>query len=133
MEEIEKLQEGEKVSNMFWAIYMKSYTKLIADVNVVISTTINSSKLCKYTQFRPDVGIIDEAAQASWTDTYGFLAFGVTRMVFLGDEKQLRPIVIGDSTSNEILKETMFEKLSQKNFDYFVHLKRQYRMHPEIA
>ena len=42
MEEIEKLQEGEKVSNMFLAIYMKSYTKLIADVNIVISTTINS-------------------------------------------------------------------------------------------
>ncbi len=83
---------------------MKSYTKLITDANIVISTTINAFKLYKYTGFRPDIGIIDEAAQASWTDTYGFLAFGVTRMVFVGDEKQLRPTVIGDSTSNEILK-----------------------------
>lgn len=76
---------------------------------------------------------MDEAAQASWTDTYGFLAFGVTRMVFVGDEKQLRPIVIGDSSGNDILKETMFEKLALKNQEYFVHLVQQYRMHPKIS
>ncbi len=87
------------MSNIFWAIYMKSYDKLIADANVIISTTVNSSKLSRYTEFKPDVGIIDEAAQASWTDTYGFLVFGVTRMVFLGDDKQLRPTVIGDSSN----------------------------------
>jgi len=50
----------------------------VGSVNIVISTTINSFKLYRYSEnFKPDVGVLDEAAQASWTDTYGFLAFGV--------------------------------------------------------
>jgi superfamily I DNA and/or RNA helicase len=64
---------------------MKCYNVLVTDVSIVISTTINSFKLYEYSPFRPDVGIMDEAAQASWTDTYGFLSFGVKRMVFVGD------------------------------------------------
>ncbi len=57
----------------------------MSEVNIVISTTINSFKIQKYTDYRPEVGIIDEAAQASWVDTYGFLTFGISRMVFVGD------------------------------------------------
>ena len=64
---------------------MKCYNALVTDVSIVISTTINSFNLYEYSPFRPDVGIMDEAAQASWTDTYGFLSFGVKRMVFVGD------------------------------------------------
>ncbi len=112
---------------------MKCYSQLVNDVDIVISTTINSFKLYEHNGFRPTVAIMDEAAQASWTDTYGFLAFGVERMVFVGDEKQLKPTVIGNAKANEILKETMFEKLAHKNKDYFVHLVKQYRMHPKIS
>jgi superfamily I DNA and/or RNA helicase len=133
MHYIETLQKGETVPSSFWAIYKKSSERLIRDCNVVVCTTVNSFKLYEYTEFRPGVGVVDEAAQASWADSYGFLAFGVRRMVFVGDEKQLAPTVIGDSTANNILKETMFEKLCQKNQKYFVHLVRQYRMHPKIS
>lgn len=85
MEEIEKLQRGENVSKVFFSIYMQCYNSIVKDVNIIISTTINSFKLYEHSPFKPDVGIMDEAAQASWTDTYGFLTFGVKRMVFVGD------------------------------------------------
>lgn len=85
MDEIEKLQRGDKVSNVFFSIYMQCYNSIVNDVNIIVSTTINSFKLYEYSPFKPDVGIMDEAAQASWTDTYGFLAFGVKKMVFVGD------------------------------------------------
>lgn len=59
MDEIEKLQRGEKVSNVFFSIYMSCYNDIVSDVNIIISTTINAFKLKKYSPFKPDVGIMD--------------------------------------------------------------------------
>lgn len=84
----------------------------MSQCDIMISTTINAYNVNKYIdancQFRPDVGIVDEAAQASWGDGYIFLSMGIKRMVLVGDEKQLAPTVIGDCNANSILKETMF-------------------------
>jgi hypothetical protein len=35
--------------------------------------------------FIPDVAILDEAAQASWADTFCYLKFNVQRLVLVGD------------------------------------------------
>ncbi len=112
---IDMFQKGQTVPKDFYAIYRQSFDELTRSVNITITTTINSFKIYKYTQFKPDVGILDEAAQASWTDTYGFLTFGIKRMVFVGDQKQLAPTVIGDCNGNKILKETIFGAIAEKN------------------
>jgi superfamily I DNA and/or RNA helicase len=40
------------------------------------------------------VGILDEASQATYGDSYCFLGRSVQKMVFVGDDKQLPPTVI---------------------------------------
>lgn len=48
-------------------------------------------------KFKPFIGILDEASQASWADTYCYLVKGVQKMVFIGDDKQLTPTVISQN------------------------------------
>jgi superfamily I DNA and/or RNA helicase len=78
----------------------------------------------------PNIGILDEAAQVSWADAYCFLVRGMSKVVFVGDDKQLSPTVI---SQNEVLKQTLFSELMSKNTKYSVLLNIQYRMHPAIA
>lgn len=68
--------------------------------NIVIATTTSSTKmdtgLPKSSQFKPYIGILDEAAQASWADACCFLIRNIEKMVFIGDENQLSPTVISN-------------------------------------
>lgn len=102
------------------------------ETTIALTTTTNSFKLRSYTNYKPEIGILDEAAQASISDCYGFLSFGINRIICVGDEKQLAPTVIGNAIKNDILKMTIFE-LSKKNPDYTIQLQEQFRMHPRIS
>jgi len=67
---------------------------------VIITTTSAlkfDHKLDEDQKFKPYVGILDEASQASWADTYCFLVRGVQKMIFIGDDKQLAPTVISQN------------------------------------
>lgn len=78
-------------------------------------------------KFHPHIGILDEASQSTWADTYCYLTRGIQKFVLIGDDKQLEPTII---SQNEVLKETMFTNLMYKNLNYFLLLDTQYRMHP---
>lgn len=99
-------------SDTFMTLYYQALAKTLTESDVVIVTTVSTVQLSKrlkeYQKFKPYIGILDEASQASWADTYCFLCQGIEKFVLSGDEKQLPPTVI---SQNEILKETMFTSL----------------------
>lgn len=59
------------------------------------------AKLNASQKFYPTIGILDEASQSTWADTYCFLTKGIQKLVLVGDNKQLSPTVI---SQNEVLK-----------------------------
>ena len=55
--------------------------KTLHEADVVIVTTVSANKLdqklSENQKFKPYIGILDEASQASWADTYCFLCQGI--------------------------------------------------------
>lgn len=58
---------------------------MIDRTSIFLTTTANSLKLKEISNYKPEIGILDEAAQASITDAYGFLSFGINRLICVGD------------------------------------------------
>ena len=131
---LDRFWSGHYTTNTFLSIYYQAAARTFAEASVVICTTVSASKinakLDHHQKFYPSVGILDEASQSTWADTFCFLTRGIQKMVLVGDEKQLAPTII---SNNEVLKETMFTDLMYKNPDYFTLLDTQYRMHPQIS
>lgn len=104
-EEVEMMLDnfwaGYKSSNLFISVYYQAVAKVFLEASIVIVTTTSATKLDnkldESQRFRPLIGVLDEASQASWADSYCFLNKGVQKMVFIGDEKQLAPTVISQN------------------------------------
>lgn len=68
---------------------------------VLIATATSSiqfnRKLNQNQKFKPYIGILDEASQASWGYAYCFLTQNIQKMVLIGDDKQLAPTVISQN------------------------------------
>jgi superfamily I DNA and/or RNA helicase len=78
---------------------MQAFTKTISEAHIILTTTVSSVTINKKIndpdfRFIPNAVILDEAAQASWSDTLCFLTYGANRLVLVGDENQLDPTVI---------------------------------------
>ena len=75
--------------------------KIFEEAHIVISTSVSatklSNKLAEHQKFKPFIGILDEASQATWADTYCFLCHNIQKIVFVGDDKQLAPTVISQN------------------------------------
>ncbi|ELQ74785.1 tRNA-splicing endonuclease positive effector (SEN1), partial [Trachipleistophora hominis] len=103
--------------------------ELLKRSNVVCATLSSSAKeLIKVANIDFDILVIDEACQSVETSTLIPLKFNPTKVVLVGDPKQLPPTVISNCKPYE---QSLFVRL-QKTYQS-VLLNVQYRMHPTIV
>eukprot|EP00612_Vaucheria_litorea_P001253 CAMPEP_0171453154 /NCGR_PEP_ID=MMETSP0945-20130129/976_1 /TAXON_ID=109269 /ORGANISM="Vaucheria litorea, Strain CCMP2940" /LENGTH=681 /DNA_ID=CAMNT_0011977965 /DNA_START=173 /DNA_END=2218 /DNA_ORIENTATION=- len=76
--------------------------------------------------------LIDEATQATEPSCLIPLLNGCEQLILVGDQNQLPPTVLSESTSNKGLSVSLFTRLIYAGIKPFL-LTRQYRMHPKIA
>jgi superfamily I DNA and/or RNA helicase len=90
-----------RISGRFFTLYNQAISKTIREADIMLSTTVSTVKInehqLKDNYFLPDIGILDEAAQAFWYDPICFLNMGVKKLVLVGDERQLTPTVISQN------------------------------------
>jgi hypothetical protein len=102
----------------------------VADADIVAATTSGAA------QFETDVfdvGIVDEATQAS-RPASAIVLDAAQKLVLSGDHKQLSPYAAGESGTTDADDTSLFEYLLERyGEDVAVLLGRQYRMHEAIA
>lgn len=78
------------------------------ETNIALTTTIHSLNLRSFTNYKPEIGIVDEAAQATLGNCYRFLSFGINQLICVGDEKQLEPFLLEKKNDFNVYHKTMF-------------------------
>lgn len=105
----------------------KAKQEIFLNASVICSTLSSSvSDVLNIKTF--DLVIIDEACQATEISTIIPLKYNPSKIVLIGDPKQLPPTVISDQS---LLKKSLFERLLSYHSPIFLDV--QYRMHPEIC
>lgn len=79
-----------------------------------------------------DTVVIDEASQSIEISTLIPLQLGCSRLILVGDHKQLPATVFSKLAESHLYARSLFERLHQSGYPTCV-LKRQMRMHPSIA
>ena len=98
----------------------------------IVGTTCASSTLSLLHGMKFDVLILDEASQITEpTALLPIVCSRATKMILVGDPKQLPPIV-ADSRRDSPLNITLFDRLLQNDWPS-ITLRTQYRCHPDIA
>jgi len=86
---LECIVRKQSISSKFYSIYMQAFAKTVREAHIIVSTTVISAsineRLSQQDHFCPNAAILDEAAQASWADTFCYLKFNVNRLVLVGD------------------------------------------------
>ncbi|XP_063697772.1 uncharacterized protein LOC134828717 [Culicoides brevitarsis] len=113
------------------AFRQKTRFTLLDGANIVASTLTSLPSLYNNCSKKFDIAIIDEATQATETSTLMTLGLGVRHLIMVGDTKQL-PAMIRNQQAKELgLGTSLFARMRAAS-DYFLTLKKQYRMDPEI-
>jgi regulator of nonsense transcripts 1 len=105
--------------------------QICKEATVVCSTLESSARKC-LAELRFHVVIVDEATQAIEPSALIPLIHGAQKMILVGDEKQLGPIVSPRSLMAANYGRSLFERLIELRVPS-VMLDRQYRMHPAIS
>ncbi|KAL7542964.1 hypothetical protein ACHAXR_012270 [Thalassiosira sp. AJA248-18] len=80
-----------------------------------------------------DAVIIDEACQASEAESLIPFKYNPTTITLVGDPKQLPVLTLsGSSSKNKLFERSLFERLQSLSFPTIL-LRKQYRMHEDIA
>ncbi|EFA85443.1 Regulator of nonsense transcripts-like protein [Heterostelium album PN500] len=107
--------------------------KMIQSSRIILSTLSGAgSQLIIHSGFRPSVVIVDESTQSCESSTLiPLLRNPNSKIILIGDPKQLPPTVFSGISSRFNYDVSLFERLAK----YFpVHmLDTQYRMHPKIS
>ncbi|CAF3567573.1 unnamed protein product [Adineta steineri] len=119
-------------------IVQETELRLMQDAQIVISTlnycgNARMHQLKSFTEFI----IIDEACQASEGDLLLPLRFKCTKLMLVGDPKQLEPCVLSDAGKMYDLSQSLYGRLffifGQYSDGPISMLNIQYRMHPDIC
>jgi hypothetical protein len=105
---------------------------LCSNADIVLSTLESAQRSC-LSEIEFATVIVDEATQAAEPSMLVPLVHGATRMVLVGDQKQLGPVGDDDELRMAGYYESMFERLAQTSPEAVQLLTQQYRMHPQIA
>ncbi len=97
---------------------------------IILSTTSNMAK-DQYVDLMMDYVILDEAAQMTAPECMKTLLHG-EKAIFVGDHKQLQPIIISEEAKKLDLHISLFEDLVQNTENRHILLKDQYRMNDAI-
>ncbi len=114
------------------------YYKKILEINmhntkeslVILSTTSMIAK-DQFDNFLFDYVVIDEAAQMTEPESLKALVHA-DKAIFVGDHKQLQPIVISSDAYEQNLHISLFERLVHSFKNRHILLTHQYRMNDEI-
>jgi superfamily I DNA and/or RNA helicase len=111
---------------------LKLEKEAVEAFGVVVSTCIGSGHEWLQKISFPRV-IIDECTQATLLSTFVPLGLGATDLALVGDHQQLPPTVLDNTSAQEGLMCSLFERLMKTHPDWSVMLDVQFRMHPSIA
>ena len=127
----------EKAQNRFFAIEKKCTQQLLSATDVVVSTCIGSGgDLLR--EFSEEEGakfstvLFDEAAQCMESALLPALVLGAERLILIGDQNQLPPVVASPRALEHGLGVSLFARLAIGGIVPIL-LDEQYRMHPKIA
>jgi superfamily I DNA and/or RNA helicase len=121
-------RSGTNSENQVVKYYYQGNTPNKADI--VAATT---SRAAKFSGDYFDIGVVDEATQASRAATA--IAFSVSeKLILAGDHKQLPPFAASDDMLGDVQRLSLFETLINRySDDIAVMLRTQYRMNEAIA
>ncbi|KAJ3147016.1 hypothetical protein HDU89_005824 [Geranomyces variabilis] len=105
--------------------------EIIQNADVVCCTCVGAGdpRLQKY-DFR--TVLIDEATQAAEPECLIPIVMGAKQVVFVGDHKQLGPVILNKKAAKAGLSQSLFERLILLNIRP-IRLQVQYRMHPCLS
>lgn len=127
----------EKAQTRFFMVEKKCTQQLLSAADVVVSTCIGSgADLLR--EFGEEEGakfatvLLDEAAQCMESALLPALVLGAERLILIGDQNQLPPVVASPQALEYGLGVSLFARLATGGITP-VLLDEQYRMHPKIA
>ncbi|KAJ1432499.1 P-loop containing nucleoside triphosphate hydrolase protein, partial [Ochromonadaceae sp. CCMP2298] len=122
---------------VFAMVESNAIQQVLSSSDVVVSTCIGAgADLLR--AFAVEQGVhfrtvlVDEAAQCTEAAVLPALAYGCERLVLIGDQNQLPPVVVSPTSLSNGLGVSMFVRLIAAGLDVSL-LEEQYRMHPKIA
>ena len=144
--ELSKVQEIRSIINDWMQVVgqTEDMMKLIVDQSNVVAATCLYSGGRKMPEAIFDWAIIDEASRATVPEALIPIA-KAQRLILVGDERQLPPMVDTDIAENETagapdgapldtsLFQTLVEQAEQEGHWHLAGLRSQYRMHPAIG
>ena len=115
-------------------IELKAKAAVLREAQIVCSTlsVAGSQDLRQFKDLKFDTVVIDEASQAIELSTLIPLQMGCSRLILVGDHKQLPATVFSKLAETHLYARSLFERLHQSGYPMCL-LKRQMRMHPAIA
>ena len=127
----------ESAQTRFFAVERKCTQQLLSAADVVVSTCIGSgADLLR--EFGKEEGakfstvLLDEAAQCMESALLPALVLGAERLILIGDQNQLPPVVASPQALEHGLGVSLFARLATGGITPIL-LNEQYRMHPKIA
>lgn len=111
--------------------------EILSGADVVVATCIGAGAevlrrfTAKHKQFFRTV-LVDEAAQCTEQAVLPTLAYGCDKLILIGDQNQLPPVVLSPAAAAGGLGVSMFARLIAAGLTPSL-LTEQYRMHPAIA
>lgn len=109
-------------------------TQILNSAHVIFSTLCSSGGAAMTKMTRPvDALVVDEAAAATEPSLYIPFCHGPSKLLVVGDPKQLPAVVVSDKAKALGLDKSLHERLMYKCGHPFTMLDVQYRMHPEIS
>jgi hypothetical protein len=112
-------------------------TNVLNSADVVVSTCIGAGSetlrsFVNREKIRFSTVLIDEAAQCMESATLPPLVLGCERLILIGDQNQLPPVVSCPTALEHGLGVSLFSRLAAGGLEPAL-LNEQYRMHPKIA
>ncbi|MDC0525469.1 AAA domain-containing protein [bacterium] len=108
-----------------------AYVNALRSVDV-ICCTCSAAGDNLLSSLRFDSCVVDEAAQAMEPEVLIPAVLGIQRLVLIGDECQLRPVVLCKPAARGGLEYSLFERSIVAGVEPVI-LREQYRMHPAIS
>ena len=123
------LTQGEKT--YIQKLMKKLETKLIKQSPIICCTCVTAGSDC-FKSFKFPIVLIDEASQSMEPATLVPIAHGCKKLILVGDDNQLAPVILSYKAKASQLDRSLFRRLHENN-NVPLLLATQYRMHPVIS
>jgi regulator of nonsense transcripts 1 len=111
---------------------MKEIKKRLVESSEVITCTCITAGSSLFNKCEFPVVLIDEAVQATEPQSLVPLVYGCTKLILVGDHKQLGPTILNKKAARAGLACSLFERMLRAGVVPYL-LTTQYRMHPELS